>query len=74
VHFSESAPQITPGTGLKTKATRKFLLLLPCVNKCHGETFRIFICGLARKAVNISSQSASDGRIYLSEKLERQIL
>jgi hypothetical protein len=42
--------------------------------KCHGEMFKIFVYGLARKDVNISSQTASDGRINQSEKLGRQNL
>jgi hypothetical protein len=32
MHFSESAPQITPGAGLKTKAPRKKILFVGLCN------------------------------------------
>jgi hypothetical protein len=38
MHFSESAPQITPGTGLKTKAPRKKIFF---VGLCNSSIERV---------------------------------
>jgi hypothetical protein len=56
MQFSESAPQTTPGTGLKAKAPRKKFFLLGCVIIFHSyqeERFKIgcyyFIIALRNK-------------------------
>ena len=41
MHFSESAPKITPGTGLKTKAPKKKFFFVPLCYLPKGQTINV---------------------------------
>jgi hypothetical protein len=65
MHFSESAPQITPGTGLKTKAPRKFLVFVGLYYFSGGiKVYRKANKELGNMKKTLSTIHLEEGMIY----------